>query len=83
MHLKNVLMEYKNFGELDFKRFHPAGSLGAKLKTAGDLMIRGKKIPFVNENIKMNHALKIISEKKLGLLFKNKKGFINFSRWGY
>ena len=37
-------------------------------------MLRGKKIPFVNENIKMNHALKIISEKKLGLLvIKNKK----------
>ena len=71
-----VLMEYKNFGKLDFKRFHPAGSLGAKLKTAGDLMIRGKKIPFVNESIKMNLALKIISEKKLGLLvIKDKKGF--------
>ena len=69
-------MKHKNFGKLDFKRFHPAGSLGAKLKTAEDLMVKGKQIPFVNENIKMNLALKIISEKKLGLLVvKNKKGF--------
>ena len=68
-------MKYKNFGKLDFKKFHPAGSLGAKLKTAEDLMLKGKQIPFVNENIKMNFALKMISEKKLGLLVvKNKKG---------
>ena len=68
-------MKYKNFGKLDFKRFHPAGSLGAKLKTVGDLMLKGKQIPFVSENIKMDFALKIISEKKLGLLvIKNIKG---------
>ena len=29
-------------------------------------MITGKKIPYVNENIKMNKALKILTEKKLG-----------------
>ena len=68
-------MKYKNFGKLDFRRFHPAGSLGAKLKTVGDLMLKGKQIPFVGENIKMDFALKIISEKKLGLLvIKNIKG---------
>ena len=68
-------MKYKNFGKLDFRRFHPAGSLGAKLKTVGDLMLKGKQIPFVSENIKMDFALKIISEKKLGLLvIKNIKG---------
>ena len=31
---------------MDFKAIHPAGSLGAKLKTVEDLMIKGKKIPF-------------------------------------
>jgi len=39
-------------------------------------MITGKKIPFVNENIKMKKAFKILSEKKLGILIvrnKNKK----------
>ena len=31
-------------------------------------MIKGNQIPFVNENLKMNKALKILTEKKLGIL---------------
>ena len=61
-------MKQKNFGEKEFKRFHPSGSIGAKLKTVEDLMLKGKKIPFINENIKMLTALKIITKKKLGVL---------------
>ena len=61
-------MKYKNFGEKEFKKFHPSGSIGAKLKTVEDLMLKGKKIPFINENIKMRAALKIITKKKLGVL---------------
>ena len=41
-------MRYKNFNRLDFKKIHPSGSLSIKLKTAGDLMSSGKKIPLVN-----------------------------------
>ena len=68
-------MEYKKFSKLDFKKFHPAGTLGAKLRTAEDLMLTGKNIPFVNEDLKMKLALKIISKKKLGLLIvKSKQG---------
>ncbi len=69
-------MQYRKFGKLDFKKLHPAGSLGAQLKTVEDIMITGNKIPFVNENLKMNKALKILSKKKLGVLIaqdKNKK----------
>ena len=61
-------MKYKKFGKLDFKKLHPAGSLGAKLKTVEDIMITGNKIPFVSENLKMNLALKILTKKKLGIL---------------
>jgi arabinose-5-phosphate isomerase len=69
-------MKYKKFDKLDFKRFHPSGSLGKKLRTVEDLMFIGKKIPIINENTKMKSALKIISDKKLGVLIvKNKKGF--------
>ena len=66
-------MMAKNFGKLDFKKYHPSGSLGIKLRTVGDLMLTGKKIPFVNENIKMKNALNIISKKGLGVLFIKKK----------
>ncbi len=59
---------------MDFKKLHPAGSLGAQLKTVEDIMVTGKKIPFVNENLQTKKALKILSEKKLGILIiRNKK----------
>ena len=61
-------MEYKKFGKVDFKKFHPSGTLGAKLKTVDDLMITGNKIPFINENKKMKTALNLMSSKKLGIL---------------
>jgi len=69
-------MKYRKFDKMDFKKLHPAGSLGAQLKTVEDIMITGNKIPFVNENIEMKKALKILSQKKLGVLIirnKNKK----------
>ena len=69
-------MRYKNFGKLDFKKIHPAGNLGAQLKTVEDIMLVGDKIPFVKEHLKMKLALKIINKKKLGLIIvlgKNKK----------
>ena len=66
--LSIALMKKRKFGKLDFKKFHPAGNLGNKLKTAGDLMLIKKKIPFVNENDKMKKALKILNEKKLGFV---------------
>ena len=69
-------MKYKKFGKVDFKKLHPAGSLGAQLKTVEDVMLTGNKIPFVKENMQMKDALKTLSEKKLGFLVvinKNKK----------
>jgi arabinose-5-phosphate isomerase len=65
----------KKFNKYDFSRLHPSGNLGAQLKTVEDLMITGNKIPFINENQKMKDALKIITNKKLGVLIvKNKSG---------
>ncbi len=67
-------MKYKKFDKMDFKKLHPAGSLGAQLKTVEEIMITGNNIPFVDENVIMGKALKILSEKKLGILIvRNKK----------
>jgi arabinose-5-phosphate isomerase len=66
-------MQYKKFGKFDFKKIHPAGNLGTQLKTVEDIMITGNKIPFVNENLIMNKAIKILSEKKLGILIVRDK----------
>ena len=73
--LSIALMKRKNFGKLDFKKFHPSGNLGNKLKTASDIMLTKDKIPFVNENEIMKSALKILNMKKLGfLVVVNNKG---------
>ena len=70
-----TLMKRKKFGILDFKKYHPLGALGNKLKTASDLMLTKNKIPFIEENQKIKQAIKIINLKKLGFLVViNRKG---------
>jgi|TARA_Y100000389_G_scaffold41487_1_gene36195 arabinose-5-phosphate isomerase len=66
--LSIAVMVKKKFDKLDFKKFHPSGNLGNKLKTAADVMLVKNKIPFVNENEVMKKALKILNSKKLGFL---------------
>ena len=67
-------MKIKNFNKLDFKKIHPAGNLGTQLKTVEEIMLTKDKIPFVNENLKMRKAIKVLSNKKLGILIaQNKK----------
>ena len=67
-------MKQRKFNKKDFKKIHPSGTLGSQLKTVEDIMLKDKAIPFVDENMKMKNALKILSSKKLGfLLVRNKK----------
>ena len=68
-------MKYRKFSKFDFKKFHPSGSLGTQLKTVEDLMIKGNKIPFINENTLMITALKIMTKFNQGVLIirNNKK----------
>ena len=69
------VMKEKKFNKSDFKEIHPSGSLGSQLMTVEDIMLTGEKIPYVNENLKMKEALKVLSDKKLGVLIvtNNKK----------
>ena len=67
-------MKQKKFNKIDFKKIHPAGSLGVQLKTVEDIMLKDNAIPFVNENLRMKKALNILNSKKLGfLLVRDKK----------
>ena len=75
-------IKQRKFSKLNFRLFHPAGSLGAKLKTVGDLMHKGKDIPFINENLDIKTALKTFNKKNLGVLIavnnqKNLAGIIS------
>tara|TARA_B100000579_G_scaffold214292_1_gene175244 strand:- start:723 stop:1691 length:969 start_codon:yes stop_codon:yes gene_type:complete len=69
-------MRQKKFNKKDFKQIHPAGSLGAQLKTVEDIMLKDNAIPFVNENSKIKDALKILSSKKLGFLLVRDKNLL-------
>ena len=67
-------LKRKQFSKFDFSRFHPGGNLGKQLKTVGDIMVSGKKIPLINEDVNMQKAVKIITDKKLGVLIAENKG---------
>ena len=68
------LMINKKFSKKDFKRFHPSGNLGKKLRTVEDLMLIKNKIPFINENASLRKSINLINSKKLGVaIVRNKK----------
>ena len=66
-------MRQKKFNKSDFKKIHPAGTLGVQLRTVEDIMLKDNAIPFVNENLKMKDALRILNSKKLGILLVRDK----------
>ena len=66
-------MNYRKFGKFDFKKLHPSGSLGKKLKTVEELMVKDKKIPFIRENILMSNALIIMNKFNQGVLIVRNK----------
>ena len=67
-------MKYKKFGKLEFRKFHPSGSLSIQLKTVEDLMLVGSEIPFISYKTNMKIALMKITKIGLGVLVvRNKK----------
>ena len=71
-----AILNKKKINQTDFKKYHPSGNLGIKLRTVEELMSVGNKIPFVNENLNMEKALKILTQKKLGTLIVRNKNRI-------
>ena len=66
-------LKKKRINNFDFKKYHPSGSLGERLKTVEDLMLTNNNVPFINENTSMIKALKIMTKKKLGTLIARNK----------
>ena len=74
-----ALIDKRKFRERDFYKFHPGGSLGARLKaTVGDAMVVGDKIPRVfcktsarlaiEEIDRMNVGFVLVTDRKNNLL---------------
>jgi arabinose-5-phosphate isomerase len=61
-----ALIERRGFTAQDFRVYHPGGKLGAMLKTVGDLMHSGTRVPVVSPDAPMRDVLLVMSEHLLG-----------------
>ncbi len=62
-----ALLKRKEFRAEDFRRNHPGGSLGERLKVAvSEVMLTGRQMPSVGENVSLQDALAVLNEKSLG-----------------
>ena len=74
--LATTVMHQKKFSKEKFKVFHPGGNIGNSLLLSKDIMVTGKKMPVINYNKSFKDALKIMNQKKLGIVVILKKKFI-------
>ena len=75
--LATTIMHQKKFSKEKFKVYHPGGNIGNALLLAKDIMVKGKKMPVVNYKKNFKEALKIMNQKKLGIIVILKNKFIN------
>jgi len=66
--LATTVMHKRKFSKEKFKVFHPAGSIGVSLLLAKDIMITGKKMPVIDFKKKLSDALRVMTQKKLGMV---------------
>jgi len=65
-----ALLNRKRFRAEDFRRNHPGGSLGERLKVAiSEVMLCGDRIPVVTTGVSMATAVAELNEKNLGAVF--------------
>ena len=74
--LATTTMHQKKFTKEKFKIFHPGGNIGKSLMLAKDIMITGSSMPIINYKKTFTKALKIMNQKKLGLVVLRKKKYI-------
>jgi arabinose-5-phosphate isomerase len=63
-----ALLERRGFRPEDFRLFHPGGTLGAMLRTVGDLMHGADELPLVDAATPMRRALLVMTEKRWGVV---------------
>ena len=74
--LASTIVSKKNFSKEKFKVFHPGGNIGNSLLLAKDIMVSGNKLPLIDYKKNLTAALKIINQKKLGIVVILKNSFI-------
>ena len=74
--LATTVMHQRNFSKEKFKIFHPGGNIGSSLLLAKDIMVTGNKMPVIDRNKEFKEAVKVMSQKKLGIIVITKNKFI-------
>ena len=74
--LATTIMERKKFTKENFFLYHKGGNLGSSLRLAKDIMVTGKKMPVIDHRKSFAEALKVMSQKKLGIVVITKKRYI-------
>ena len=74
--LATTVMSQRKFTKEKFKVFHPGGNIGGSLLLAKDIMVQGKKMPLINLNKRFKEALRVMNQKKLGIVVITKNKFI-------
>jgi len=63
-----ALLQRRGFTEADFRRFHPGGRLGTRLRRVRNLMHDGDAVPLADQDMVMARALVLMTEKRFGCL---------------
>ena len=74
--LATTIMERKKFTKENFFLYHKGGNLGSSLRLAKDIMVTGKKMPMIDHKKSFAEALKVMSQKKLGIVVITNKRYI-------
>ena len=74
--LATTIMERKKFTKENFFLYHKGGNLGSSLRLAKDIMVTGKKMPVIDHKKSFAEALKVMSQKKLGIVVITNKRYI-------
>lgn len=62
-----VLMKERGFKDADFAQFHPGGSLGRRLLTTVEDVMRSDNLPIVSKEHSIKSVISTVSEGRLGL----------------
>ena len=75
--LATTIMEKRRFSKENFFLYHKGGNLGASLRLAKNIMVTGKKMPIIDHKKKFNQALRVMNQKKLGIVVITKNKYID------
>ena len=74
--IATTVMEKRKFSKENFFLYHKGGNLGASLRLAKDIMVSGNKMPIIDHKKSFRQAIKVMNQKKLGIIVITKKKFI-------